>query len=108
MNDENHSTRMRLDDEGELRDGIFCNHCGHVNFTPSQTCEACGNLFPKPFSPLRLRLEALRRSEEKQKDRTSSQWNEWAALSRVVVWLYIFISLALCLFVVASDVLRIH
>lgn len=99
MNREDSPPRIRLNEEGELLDGVFCQQCGHLNYTPGQACEQCGKPFPEPFSPLRLRLEALRRSDGKQKDITTSQPSIW----RFCIWVTI-ISLTLS-FILAFCIL---
>src|SRR5579871_616223 len=66
MNVDAPSERARLNDDGELLDGKFCSCCGKVSFAGKRVCEHCGTTFPEPFSPMRLRLEALRNRDSKK------------------------------------------
>src|SRR5712692_1657786 len=76
MNSDPPSVRVRLSDDGELLDGKFCAHCGQISFVGKRVCEHCGEPFPVPLTALRLRLEALSRSEGKKKELAERKRNK--------------------------------
>ena len=66
MNSDPPSVRVRLSDDGELLDGKYCTHCSEISIVGTRICAHCGEPFPEPFSPMRLRLEALRNRDGKK------------------------------------------
>src|SRR5258708_1152987 len=108
MNSDPPSVRVRLNDDGELRDGKFCAHCGQIGLRGSKVCEHCGEPFPVPLTALRLRLEALRQSEEKKKELAGSERRIRGLFYRVVLMLVLVFALVIfaILFVARSEDMR--
>jgi hypothetical protein len=52
---------MRIDEDGELLDGLFCVYCGEINDVGADTCEYCGVYIADQGPDLSARLHRISR-----------------------------------------------